>query len=258
MKIIKLSKGETLHNNEPYWFSKKLYAIKSSFDYWNYPYIALGDNGEVYAIEGDSESKDWYAIRFSLKPSAVVEVEIYKAMINVVPTNTRSAFFAKRKDLVQALESGAVTWVPCQSGRQSSAPPASTAGEADMAINISIRPSKVFSDTRREQQKSTIGRPGLKRVGVACLLSLVGVFLPGMSLVAVPLLVSGSDALLGKVDHPGQPSLASASLFFLGIAFAFFGIFLPVFSFVSFILVCQSYVMRCPSIYKGSVDVSSR
>jgi hypothetical protein len=258
MKIIKLSKGETLYNNEPYWFSRELYESNSSLEYWNYPYVALGDNGEIYAIEGDSESKDWHAIRFSLKPSAVVEVEIYKAMANVVPTNSRSSFFARRKDLIQALENGSVTWEPCQVGRQSFGSPASTAGEADMAINIRIRPSKDFQDTRREQKRLTTSRPGLKRVGFACLLSLVGVFLPGMSLVAVPLLVSGSDALLGQVGHPVQTSLASASLFFFGIAFGFLGIFLPFFSFVSFVLIVQSYSMRSPLIYKGSVDVSSR
>lgn len=250
MKIIQVSKGDTLYKNEPAWFFEKEYETGSQCAYYNYPYIALGDNGEIYAIEGDSESKEWYAVRFPLSPSAPSETNIYKALLNVEPANLRSSTFSKRKDLMDALESGTVTWAPYQATDFG----ASSSEEADMVINLGIKPSRVRTNPPREKSVAT-NRKGTKRVALAVILSIVGLFFPGLSLIAIPLLVSGSEALLGETapdaDQRKAPQV-SPILLVIGLASGVMGIFLPVFTFISFILIGQYYTKRCPQIYKGA------
>ena len=250
MKIIQVSKGDTLYKNEPAWFFEKEYETDSHCAYYNYPYIALGDNGEIYAIEGDSESKEWYAVRFPLSPSAPSETNIYKALLNVEPANQLSSTFGKRKDLMDALESGAATWVPYQATDFGD----SGSEEADMVINLGIKPSKVRTSPQKERTPAA-HKKGIKRVAFAGLLSIIGLFFPGLSLIAVPLLFSGSEALLGETA-PGADQMkapqVSPILLVIGLASGVMGIFLPVFTFISFVLIGQYYTKRCPQIYKGA------
>ena len=250
MKIIQVAKGDTVVKNEPDWFMRKVFENDSQCDYQNYPYVALGDNGEIYAIEGDSESKEWFAVRFPLKPSAAPETNIYKALLNVEFANLCSSTYGKRKDLLDALESGTVTWVPYQATDFV----ASVSEEADMVINLGIKPSRVRTSPPREKRAAT-HRKGTKRVALAVILSIVGLFFPGLSLIAVPLLLSGSEALLGEaLPGPDQRKAPQVSpiLLVIGLASGVMGIFLPVFMFISFILIAQYYTKRCPQIYKGA------
>ena len=250
MKIIQVAKGDTVVKNEPDWFMRKVFENDSQCECGNYPYVALGDNGEIYGIEGDSESKEWYAVRFPLKPSAAPDTNIYKALLNVEFANLCSPTFGKRKDLMDALESGTVTWVPYQATDFG----ASGSEEADMVINLGIKPSRVRTNPPREKSVAT-HRKGTKRVALAVILSIVGLFFPGLSLIAIPLLVSGSEALL-KETVPGadQGKAPPAPLLLLGLGLisGVMGIFLPVFSFISFILISQYYTKLCPQIYKAA------
>jgi hypothetical protein len=250
MKIIQVAKGDTIAKNEPDWFMRKVYENDSQCVYQNYPYVALGDNGEVYGIEGDSESKEWYAVRFLLKPSAAPDTNIYKALLNVEFANLCSPTFGKRKDLMDALESWTVTWVPYQATDFG----ACGSEEADMVINLGIKPSKARKSPQKERTPAT-HKKGTKRVGLACLLSIVGLFFPGLSLIAIPLLLSGSEALLGETapgaDQKKAPQV-SPMLLVIGLASGVMGIFLPVLTFISFILIGQYYTKRCPQIYKGA------
>ena len=250
MKIIQVAKGETVVKNEPDWFMRRVFENDSQCAYQNYPYVALGDNGEVYGIEGYSESREWYAVRFPLKPSAAPDTNIYKALLNVEFANLCSPTFGKRKDLMDALESGTVTWVPYQATDFG----ASGSEEADMVINLGIKPSRVRTNPPSEKSAAT-HRKGTKRVALAVILSIVGLFFPGLSLIAIPLLVSGSEALL-KETAPGadQGKAPPAPLLLLGLGLisGVMGIFLPVFSFISFILISQYYTKLCPQIYKAA------
>lgn len=259
MKIIQLSKAETLCINMYDQVFREQYDSNSECIDWilshSYSYIALGDNGEIYVIQGDYLSKNWYAIRFSLKSSAAAGKNIYKALINVEPANTRSSIYAKRKDLISALESGDINWSPYQRALPEDSTLELTGGDSDMLVNIDIRPSKATLNTRIVERSRPASRPGLKRVAIAFLLSLLGIFLPGVSLVAVPLFLSGSEVLLKQAVPAGQTaqtSLRSSILLSLGMVSGAIGIFLPVFSFISLVLIGQSYTFRWPHVYTSA------
>ena len=120
--------------------------------------------------------------------------------------------------------------------------------------NSGIKPSRVRTNPPREKSDAT-HRKGTKRVALAVILSIVGLFFSGLSLIAIPLLVSGSEALLGETA-PGavqrKAPQVSPILLVIGLASGVMGIFLPVFTFISFILIVQYYTKRCPQIYKGA------
>ena len=122
-KIIEIVKADTLVSNEPDWFERAEFDSDSELgsNYQNHDYIAFAENGDIYAIDGNSSTKQWDAILFEAKDSAALTPDRYKAIRNVaeVKPGGLTAQYETRKALIQAIETGEVQFVQPRAERSS-------------------------------------------------------------------------------------------------------------------------------------------
>ena len=132
-KIIEIVKADTLVTNEPDWFERAEFDSDSELgsNYQNYDYIAFADNGDIYAISGNSSTKRWEATLFETKGSEAPNPDRYKAIRNVVevkPGGTNQ-HYETRKALIAAIEQGEAQFV--QTREVSSKSQVTSARQAD-------------------------------------------------------------------------------------------------------------------------------
>ena len=94
---------------------------------------------------------------------------------------------------------------------------------------------------------------GIKRASFAMLLALIGLFVPGLSIAAVPLMILGSEAIMRdqvKLGHKVKESWFAWLWLAVGILMGLLGVGLPVFTFLSYVFILQSYNLRCKGMYE--------
>ena len=132
-KIIEIVKADTLVTNEPDWFERAEFDSDSELgsNYQNYDYIAFTDNGDIYAINGNSSTKRWDATLFETKGSEAPSPDRYKAIRNVaeVKPGGLTQHYETRKALIAAIEQGEAQFI--QTREVSSKNQATSARQAD-------------------------------------------------------------------------------------------------------------------------------
>ncbi len=132
-KIIEIVKADTLVTNEPDWFERAEFDSDSELgsNYQNYDYIAFTDNGDIYAINGNSSTKRWDATLFETKGSEAPSPDRYKAIRNVaeVKPGGLTQQYETRKALIAAIEQGEAQFI--QTREASSKSQANSARQAD-------------------------------------------------------------------------------------------------------------------------------
>ena len=132
-KIIEIVKADTLVTNEPDWFERAEFESDSELgsNYQNYDYIAFADNGDIYAINGNSSTKRWDATLFETKGSEAPSPDRYKAIRNVaeVKPGGLTQKYETRKALIAAIEQGEAQFI--QTREASSKSQANSARQAD-------------------------------------------------------------------------------------------------------------------------------
>ena len=132
-KIIEIVKADTLVTNEPDWFERAEFDSDSELgsNYQNYDYIAFADNGDIYAINGNSSTKRWDATLFETKGSEAPSPDRYKAIRNVVEVKPGglTQHYETRKALIAAIEKGESQFI--QTRKVSSKSQVTSARQAD-------------------------------------------------------------------------------------------------------------------------------
>ena len=138
-KIIEIVKADTLVSNEPDWFERAEFDSDSELgsNYQNHDYIAFAENGDIYAIDGNSSTKQWDAILFEAKDSAALTPDRYKAIRNVaeVKPGGLTAQYETRKALIQAIETGEVQFVQPRAERSSQSASVSARSNQNPALS---------------------------------------------------------------------------------------------------------------------------
>jgi len=114
-KIIEIVKADTLVTNEPDWFERAEFDSDSELgsNYQNYDYIAFAENGDIYAINGNSSTNKWDATLFETKGSEAPSPDRYKAIRNVaeVKPGGLTQHYETRKALIAAIEKGETQFI---------------------------------------------------------------------------------------------------------------------------------------------------
>lgn len=259
--IREVIKGLTLATNEPEWLQRALYEeeVTLGIDPQQYDYVAFAVNGDVYGIYGDSEARLWRAILHEKVSSGEAKANPYKAMLEVeeVKPGGLSICYNTKKKLLSEIEGDTLQFAKerVRSGssniagnEESRSTPSSPAQNQQAKIEYGMTAPSAYSS-----RSSTRNRSGVKRIGFAMLLALVGLLLPALSLVVVPLLISGSEAALKeqvKEGHEAKQSVAARLCLAAGVLLGLLGIALPFFTFLSALFIIQGYNLRCKDMYK--------
>ena len=164
-KIIEIVKADTLVTNEPDWFERAEFDSDSELgsNYQNYDYIAFADNGDIYAINGNSSTKKWDATLFESKGSEAPSPDRYKAIRNVaeVKPGGLTQHYETRKALIAAIEKGEAQFI--QTREVSSKNQATSARQANQNPALSRyerRPasSKQLASSHRQINWSLSGK----------------------------------------------------------------------------------------------------
>ena len=164
-KIIEIVKADTLVTNEPDWFERAEFDSDSELgsNYQNYDYIAFTDNGDIYAINGNSSTKRWDATLFETKGSEAPSPDRYKAIRNVaeVKPGGLTQHYETRKALIAAIEQGEAQFI--QTREVSSKNQATSARQANQNPALSRyerRPasSKQLASSHRQINWSLSGK----------------------------------------------------------------------------------------------------
>lgn len=143
-KIIETVKSDTLVTNEPLDFERAEFDSDSQLgsNYQNYDYISFADNGDIYAIDGDSASRAWRATLFELKGSAAPTSDRYKAIRNVVEVKPGGLTkpYETRKALIAAIESGDLQFVKSRDQNQVKARDSSSQATPNPALSRYEKP----------------------------------------------------------------------------------------------------------------------
>ena len=262
--IREIVKGITLQQNEPEWLARALFEEEVSLgvEYDQFDYVAFAENGDIYGINGSSEDKEWMATLHEKITRGDAKTNKYEAVIAVkeVKPGGLSIRYKTRKALLAAIEEDSLQFLkkrePDSYANEVSYEETYEEPNPSSSSAIEKIPSKVeygLSAPKVNPARPKIRRSrGVKRVGAALLLALIGIFTPGMSLLIVPLLISGSESVLKEQSSLGHKSVESSMAWVLlgaGVICGLIGIFSPVFSFLCAIFICQSYNMRCKDMY---------
>ena len=155
-KITETVKSDTLVTNEPLDFERAEFDSESQLgsNYQNYDYISFADNGDIYAIDGDSASRVWRATLFELKGSAAPTSDRYKAIRNVVEVKPGGLTkpYETRKALIAAIESGDLQFVKPRDQNQVKSRDSSSQATPNPALSRYEKPAATS-----QQRRSTSG-----------------------------------------------------------------------------------------------------
>lgn len=218
--ITKLTRSETLFNNEPEYFAKAVYEDLVELEYHNYPYIACADNGDVYAIEGYSDgSSDWRAERFVVSDSSIDRSNVFRMIIAAKDAMQESPGFRTRKELMEALQSGVVEWRDISSVRKRNAEylkaVSSNAQRVEISVNAvnSVSNSSVRSDSRGADDSSLAPKKLISETPLGYLIALVAgaVAVQGFFFLSPLFLwLINQQTKPGKINLPPGTSLETA------------------------------------------------
>lgn len=228
-------------------------------------YLCLTDDCQLFGL--DNRWDYWEATRYEVDMEKVVNPKIiFRVIIGAQESHT-TAEAKTKKELMTGIEDGSLAWhtateeeirrdAEIEKAIADSIQIKITVGEEEIAEEKPRKPASIkdgLAPKTAEQARPKIRRSrGVKRVGAALLLALIGIFTPGMSLLIVPLLISGSESVLKEQSSLGHKAMESSMAWVLlgaGIICGLIGIFSPVFSFLCAIFICQSYNMRCKDMY---------
>lgn len=143
--ITQLSRCETLINNEPEFFAKAVYENRVELHDHNYPYIAIADNGDVYAIEGNSDgSSRWRAERFVVDDPSVDRSNIFRMIVAAKDAMQESPGYRTRRELIEVLQSS-VEWRDISAARKRYSEYLKAVSSDAQTIEISINTAKIDS-----------------------------------------------------------------------------------------------------------------
>ena len=164
-KIIEIVKADTLVTNEPDWFERAEFDSDSELgsNYQSYDYIAFAENGDIYAINGNSSINRWDATLFETKSSEAPSPDRYKAIRNVVEAKPDglTQHYETRKALIAAIEKGEAQFL--QTREVSPKSQANSVRQADQNPALSRyerRParSKQLASSHRQINRSFSGK----------------------------------------------------------------------------------------------------
>ena len=107
-KIIKSIKEDSLYGSK----APKYYLdSKPKATFQSGTTIVLTDDGNIYQVGGEtSYDGGWGAKKYSTDPSVEDKTNIYKMLIGAKYTELESNWVRTKKDLLEAIEAGSLTW----------------------------------------------------------------------------------------------------------------------------------------------------
>ena len=109
-KILKSITEDSLYGSKvPKYFS----TAKGKPRFYSGSTIVLADDGNIYEVSGEtSYDGGWSARKYTTDPTVEDKSNIYKMLIGAKYTELESNWLRTKKDLLEAIEAGSLTWKP--------------------------------------------------------------------------------------------------------------------------------------------------
>jgi hypothetical protein len=244
-KIIKtVSQGA----EQPLYFSEGMRTHSESIDLSEY--ISLTDDGFLYGLNKWAEHC-WVAKRYPVDKSNVENPQnIWRMMLAAQAYEAESNPMRTKKELQDGIEENSLEWREVTEAEKSAYKKAASQLLEGVTISTSHGGESVPERIKRKEGEIKIGD---KRLKISLIFSLAGIFIPLVSIIIIPVLISACEARLKLYDANKSKKtknlLLSYSLMSLGILFGLIGIAFPFFSFASAVLIAGSYRQRCKQIF---------